>query len=397
MFKPKKDRIEYGGAIIGQEEMDAIFNVISSQGGRRWTIGLESEAFEKELAENTGVKRAVVVNSGSSALLLALTSLHLKRRSSVIIPALNFPTAFNAILQCGLIPHVVDIDLNTLNLDLEEVRLAVANNHNISAIIAVNIASNPVDLGKLRKIVGEKVSIILDNCDGYGTTISGKYVDSMADISCVSFHAAHIITMGEGGAILTDDNEIADRCRKLREWGRASGSDTIYRYPGFPKDYRERYVYEEVGYNMKPLELQCAMGRIQLKKLFSFKVKRIVNFRELYKRLSKYDKLQMVSWIPNADVCWFSFPFLCTGISRKKVMETLEKNNIECRTIFSGNVLRHPAYKDVEYLANNYTLPEMTMTNADIVMRDGVFISVHPSITKEMIEFIDKVIGKLCK
>ena len=252
MFRPIVDRIKYGGAMIGQEEKDAINRVLDSDNGSRWTVGEESIALEKELAEVTGVKRAVLTNSGSSALLVALTALHLPKGSGVIIPAVNFPTAYNAILQCGLVPVVVDVDINTLNLDLGEVAKAFIRRSDITAVIAVNIAGNPVDLITLRKIVGDHVKIILDDCDGYGTTFNGKMVEQYADIGCVSFHAAHIITMGEGGAVLTNDEELGTRALKLREWGRASGTENIYKYPGFPDDYRERYVYEEIGFNMIP-------------------------------------------------------------------------------------------------------------------------------------------------
>lgn len=386
MFKPKVDRISYGGAMMGNEEREAMLRVYDSQGGRRWTIGPESEAFEEELTEKTGVKRSVVVNSGSSALLLALTALKLPKGSQVVIPAVNFPTAFNAIIQCGLVPLVVDVDLKTLDIDLNEVEKLKG----YSAVIAVNIASNPVDLIKLREKVGDDCKIILDNADGYGTLVDGKFVDTYADISCVSFHAAHIITMGEGGACLTNDEELADRIKKLREWGRASGTDDLYDYPGLPDDYRSRYVYEEIGYNLKPLELQCAIGRVQLKKLEGFREKRLHNFTKLKEVFSKYPQFETVESLNNAQVCWFSFPFLCKDIPRKKVMDYLENNNIECRTIFSGNVLRHPAYKDIEYISYG------DLPNADRVMKDGMFLSVHPSITDEMIAFIDHCLGELC-
>lgn len=387
MFRPKIDRVSYGGAVIGLEEVKAVMDCMLTQGGTRWTVGESSIKFEEELAQKTGVKRAVVVNSGSSALLLALTALHLPKGSKVIIPAVNFPTAFNAILQCGLIPYVVDVDPKTLNIDLDEVRKAKG----YSAVIAVDIASNPVNLRELRSIVYDK-PIILDNCDGYGTLVDGKFVDTEADISCVSFHAAHIITTGEGGACLTDNEDLADRIKKLREWGRASGTDDIYDYPGFPEDYRSRYVYEEIGYNLKPLELQCAMGRVQLKRLEEFREKRLANARKMRAVFEKYPQFTLIDSPENAEVCWFSFPILCKGISRKKVMNTLEANNIECRTIFSGNILRHPAYENIEYVANSTEMP-----NADMVMKDGMFLSVHPSITDEMIEFIDQVLGGLCR
>jgi dTDP-4-amino-4,6-dideoxygalactose transaminase len=648
MFKPIKDRIEYGGAIMGNDEREAMLRVFDSQGGKRWTIGQESVLFEKELAEKVGVKHAVVVNSGSSALLVAIAALKLPKGSKVIIPALNFPTAFNAIIQNGLVPYVVDIDIDNLLLDMVEVKKAVAN-EKIDAVIAVNIASNPVDLEVLREIVGPDCKIVLDNCiakgtlvktnmgdkpieeirvgdmvltrkgykrvlrtmykgvqpvierfgviatpdhkfittkgkkalnvlkpsdilyscklpttetpttdilnqntgikesigtalvkeldictdtggkintvkslrdalftiktetpsimkhqtlrqlhqnnilrnilqkmedwklqiktlirqelellngislmlernfmpnttsgfgllgknqpmfaqsvnknirpfspqgqsfaqedvgrkaevydltvedaheffangilvsncDGLGTLYRGKYVETYADISCVSFHAAHIITMGEGGAVLTDDKTLADRSRKLREWGRASGTDTLYKYPGFPPDYRERYVYEEIGWNLKPLELQCAIGRVQLKKLETFRNARIKNFELLYDGLSHIPQLTPVFWNYLATVCWFSFPFLCEDGKREHIMETLERNNIECRTIFSGNILKHPAYQNVEYLSHSEEMPM-----ADKVMFNGVFISVHPSITEEMIKFILKVLEK---
>lgn len=390
MFTPKKDRISYGGAMIGKEEVKAIFDIIKSQGGRRWTIGPESVAMEKELAARTGMKRSVLTNSGSSALLVGIAALHLPKGSKVIIPAVNFPTAFNSIIQNGLVPLVVDIDLETLNLDLMEVRKAVKSYKDISAVIAVDIAGNPVDLKLLRKIVGKKIKIILDNCDGYGTKLNSKFIDTFADISCVSFHAAHIVTMGEGGAVLTNNEKIADRATKIREWGRASGTDKIYKYPGFPKDYKERYVYEEIGYNVKPLELQCAMGRVQLKRLEKFVTKRMKNYEELSKIFAKYPQFRVITAIESSFPCWFSFPIMCEGIERKLVMETLEKNNIECRTIFSGNILRHPAYKDVKVEKMG------EMPNADLVMEKGMFLSCHPSIVPEMLKFIDKVIGQLC-
>jgi len=388
MFTPKIDRISYGGAMIGQEEIDAIMGVIKSQGGRRWTIGEESLLFEEELAENTGVARAVVTNSGSSALLVAMTALHLPKGSKVIIPAVNFPTAFNAILQVNCVPVVVDVDPDTLLIDINEVKKAIKE-HDIKAVIAVNIAGNPVGLPKLREVVGGDTYIILDNCDGYGTKIQGDYVECFADLACVSFHAAHIITTGEGGAILGSNTELMDRCRKIREWGRASGSDKIYEYEGFPDDYRQRYVYEEIGYNMKPLELQCAMGRVQLKKINDFKRRRLMNFCRLESVFESYPQFQTMKYLDDANICWFSFPFRVKDGNRARVMDHLEGNNIECRTIFSGNVLLHPAYKNIEAIKIG------DLKYANQIMRDGMFISCHPSITDEMIGFIDKCLSRL--
>ena len=388
-YTPIVDRVEYGGASIGLQEVKAIIDVILSQDGKRWTIGSQAEAFEKELAGIVGVKHAIVTNSGSSALLVALQALHLPPKSLIVIPALNFPTAFNAIMQTGNIPYVVDIDPKTLLIDLEEVKKAIRF-ENIKAVIAVNVGSNPVDTVKLKNIVGPRAFVITDNCDGLSTTIDGKFVETYTDVTCTSFHAAHIVTMGEGGAVMTNNKEIADRSIKIREWGRASGTDKIYNYPGLPEDYRERYVYEEIGYNLKPLELQCALGRAQLTHLMEFKKKRLNNFNLLYTQLNKMPKLRMIEWLPNSEVCWFSFPFICEDVERKIVMDALEKNNIECRTIFSGNILRHPAYKNIAVFKHG------EMPNADEVMFKGMFISVHPSITKKMINFIVEVLKPIC-
>lgn len=387
-FEPNKTRIEYGGALVNQEERDAINRVLDSQGGRRWTIGEESIAFEKELAETTGVKHAVVVNSGSSALLVAIAALKLPKGSKIVIPACNFPTAFNAIIQNGHIPVVIDSELLTFNLKLADVAEAVIEYPDIKAVIAVNIAGNPVDLVELREIVGDRI-IVLDNADGYGTTLNDQFVETYADIACVSFHAAHIITTGEGGAVLTDNDEYAVRATKLREWGRASGTDKIYKYHGFPSDYKERYVYEEIGWNMKPLELQCAMGRVQLKRLQEFKAARRENYLWLATIFANFEKMfKLLDYLGNSDPCWFSFPLLVKGDNRGKVMQTFEDANIETRTVFSGNILRHPAYQDIEVIQVG------ALTNADIIMAHGMFLSCHPSLTQEMIEYIGEVASK---
>ena len=388
-FRPGIDRVEYGGAVIGQEEKEAINRVIDSQGGRRWTVGAEAEAFEKELAETAGVRYAVVTNSGSSSLLLAMTALHLPRGSKVIIPATTFPTAFNVIIQNFHYPVVVDVEMDTFNLDFEQVKKAMKLHPDIAAVLAVDISGNPVDLIKLREIVGPNVKIILDNCDGYGSKLNGVFIDHFADVACVSFHAAHIITTGEGGAVLTNNKQIADSARKLREWGRASGSDTLTKHPGFPEDYRERYVYEEIGYNIKPLELQCAMGRVQLKRLPDFRSRRAHNYEAMSKIFKKYPWFSQLRHIENSEPCWMHFPFLVQGMPRGYVMDTLEKANIETRTVFSGNILKHPAYKGIEAIQVG------DLHNAEDIMKRGMFISVHPSLTQEMIDYIDSVLAKL--
>lgn len=390
-FTPVKDRIEYGGAMLDGREQAAINAVINSQGGKRWTIGPESVAFEEELAKEVGVAGSVVVNSGSSALLVAISALKLPKGSKVIIPALNFPTAYSSLLQNGLVPVVVDCELDTLNIDAWEVDKALRQHPDIKAVIAINIAGNCVDMELLSQIVDDynpNIKIILDNCDGLGGKLGGVYIEKYADVSCVSFHAAHIITMGEGGAVLSDDPEILTRARKMREWGRASGSDTLTKHVGFPPDYRERYVFDEIGYNVKPLELQCAMGRIQLKKLKAFKKARKKNYDSLRKIFSKFSSVKLMDTTMGADPCWFSFPLLVEN--RPEVMGFFEANNVETRTIFSGNILKHPAYKNTEHIQIG------TLENSNYVMEHGMFLSVHPSLTPEMLKFIEVLAKEIC-
>lgn len=389
-LKPIKNRVEYGGCLIGKREENAILKTVQNQGRRRWTIGPQSVAFEKELAQKTGVDYAVLVNSGSSALLAAIQALKLPKGSKVIIPALNFPTAYSSILQAGYMPVVVDCDIETLNLSFKEVERALNEHPDVKAVVAVHVAGNVVDLITLRDIVGPERFIVSDNCDAYGSTLSNEYIDVWSDVSCISMHAAHIISMGEGGAVLTNIKEIADRARKIREWGRASGSDTLTKHEGFPPDYRERYVFEEMGYNLKPLELQCAMGRIQLRRLESFKKKRRANYTRIREIFSKYpETFRLIKELPNADNCWFAFPFLCEGIARPKVMEFLESMNIEVRTVFSGNILKHPAYKDEPHIQIG------DLSNANEVMVKGMFIGTPPILTKTQLNFVEKVIEEL--
>lgn len=393
-----KERIEYGGCLVGQEEEDAILKVIRQQGRRRWTIGPESVAFEKELALKTGVNHAVLVNSGSSALLAATLALKLPPKSKIIVPALTFPTAYSSIIQAGHTPVVVDCDKETLNISLDEVEEALKIFPEVKAVIAVHIAGNVVDLPALRNIVGDRY-IISDNCDGYGSTMvdpnsedwkGERYIDTYADVSCISMHAAHIISMGEGGAVLTNDATIADRARKIREWGRESGSDNLTKLEGFPEDYRERYVFTEIGYNLKPLELQCAMGRIQLKKLEKFKSERERVHDRLVEIFAKDNRFEVVKIdAQNANPCWFAFAFHCTGIKRAKVMDFFEKMNIETRTVFSGNILRHPAYKDGIHCQVG------TLKNSNYVMENTMFIGSPPFYTEEQLTYIEEVLKEL--
>ena len=389
-FRPIKDRVHYGGAVITDKEVNALLATINKNGGFNWTVGEKGAEFEKALADYTGHKHAVFTNSGSSALLLSLSALNLPKGSLVVLPATTFPTAFSSLVYAGYKPLVVDSKVETFNIDEKELGKAFKKVPNIKAVIAVNIAGNIPDLTAIRKITKKYgAKLILDNCDGFGGRYDNKPVESLADVAATSFHAAHIITTGEGGAVFTSDPEIAERARQFRDWGREGADDAPTELPGLPSDYPKRYSYPVLGFNLKPLELQAAVGLVQLKKLGKFKKIRTNNFGRLHKIFSKYPSLfTPVRTEDHADPCWFSFLIFIHGISKSVLVNHFAKNNIETRPIFAGNILRHPIGK-VQSLN--------ICPNADEILKKGLFIGLSPRTTPDMIKFIEKTVDDFVK
>ena len=380
-FIPGKTRIKYGGAVVDDRELKAIQRVLDRNW---WTLDEEGRLFEEELAKASSVRYALFANSGSSALLLAISSLMLPEGSEVIIPAVNFPTVASACLYNGLIPVYVDVDINSLCIDLDKAEKAVTKN--TKAIVVVNIAGNTIDISRLEKFKRLGIITILDNCDGFGSTYKKKYVESYFDVSATSFHAAHIITTGEGGALFTNSKVYYKSAKSIREWGRADETDAIdvAKKAGLPKDYPGRYTYITKGFNLKPIELQAAMGRVQLKKIEKIKKARLENYSLLAKGVRSKSLPFIISTSPiNTEISWFAFPMtLEQSDIRGNLRKFLEEKNIETRVIFAGNIIRQPAYKNTKY--KKYGLLE----NADKVLKDSFFISVHPSVTKKMVSYI---------
>jgi len=381
-------KFTYGGALIGEAEKKAIARIVESN---YWPAGEEVAQMEKEAAKYLGVKHAILANSGSSAGLLALTALELPKGSEVIIPATTFPTIFNIILQCGLIPVVVDSKIGTYNLDPIELKAAISEK--TKAIICVHAVGNPCDMVKVMKIANKhKIYVLEDNCDGWGGNIGEKKVGSFGHISFTSFHAAHIVAMGQGGGVFTSDQELARKVRMYRDWGRQSDiprRTNGKKWPTLPEDYDARFIYEKIGYNLGPLELQAAMGRIQLKKTERIKKYRKQNFNYLYKNLKKHDDLIMPVWVEDADVCWFSFP-LTTKSNRGKLVAFLEKKGIETRSLFSGNILKHPGYLDVECRS-------MELKEADYILEHSFWITTHPRYSPKDLKYIVDVFNEYYK
>mgnify|MGYP001607408075 CR=1 FL=1 len=385
----KKLKFTYGGALIGTAEKKAIMRVVNRN---YWPLAQEGEAMEREMAEYIGVNYGILANSGSSAGLLALSALELPKGSEVIIPAVTFPTIFNIILQCGLTAVVIDSKVGTYNLDVKEIEKVITKK--TKAIIAIHILGNPVDMSALMELAGRKNLIVLEDfCDAFGTTINGKKVGSFGHINFTSFHAAHIIAMGQGGGVFTNDKELAKNVKMYRDWGRQANLEARENteYPSLPKDQNPRFIYEKVGYNLSPLELQAAMGRVQLRKVEKIKRLRKRNFDYLYKELSKFPELIMPTWIEGADVCWFSFP-LSVKSNRGELLKYLEEKGIETRTMFAGNVVRHPAYTHA-YVERLYHI-RYELSGAEYILKHSFWITVHPRYSPKDLRYIVDVFKK---
>ena len=378
-------KIRYGGSTCDDKELKAIISSVEESiisGG--WQAGRQATLMEKEASKFLGVKHCVLTTSGSCAGLLALSALELPMGSEVIIAATTFPTIFNIILQCGLTPVVVDSKIGTYNFDVDEVEKAITKK--TRAIIAIHALGNPVDMPKLMKLVAnKKIYVIEDNCDGWGGSIGGKKIGSFGNVSITSFHAAHIVSMGVGGGVFTNNKEIAKKVRMYRDWGRQADinrSDN-QKWKTLPKDYNPRFIYDKIGYNFQILDLQAAMGRVQLKKAKRIKELRKKNFDYLYKFLSFKDELIMPKWIDVADVCWFAFPITYRG-DRGKLVAHLEKAGIETRSLFAGQIHKHPAYANSEYRLSG------DLKDSEYILEHSFWLSCHPRNTKADNDYIIK-------
>ena len=395
-MKTNKKIIKYGGAVTDlQEEKAIIRSIKNSRKTRNWQEAEEGKLFSTEAAKFLGVKHGILTNSGSSAGLLALSALELPVGSEVIISAVTFPTIFNIILQCNLIPVVVDAQIGTYGFDVDDVKKAITKK--TKAIIAIHPLGNPVDMPALMDMVKkqkQKIYVIEDNCDGLGTelmvdTDEGwpvyKKAGAFGDISITSFHAAHIVSMGVGGGVFTNNKELSQKVRMYRDWGRQADIDKSEnkKHLSLPQDYNPRFIYEKIGYNFQILDLQAAMGRVQLRKIKQIKKARQKNFEYLYEHLSKYPKLGMPHWVEGANVCWFAFP-LSVAEKRGKLLKYLEKRGIETRPMFSGNITRHPAYRNSNFKISG------ELEGADLITSHSLWISCHPSLTESDLRYIIK-------
>lgn len=392
------DRVPYAGRVIGEEERA----ILVEASLKCWlTLGEYGDRFEEKLKAFLGVRDAVLVNSGSSANLVALTSLcsdmlekPLRPGDEVVTPATTFPTTLSPIVQNGLVPVFVDCEIGTYNADAAEIEKAVGPK--TRAIVLPHTLGNVFDLDRVLALCRDRgLYLMEDTCDALGSRWNGKPVGSFGDFATVSFYPAHHITMGEGGAVVTNKAIHARAARSVRDWGRdcwcPSGvSDTCHKrfdwqLGDLPRGYDHKYIYSNIGYNLKPTDLQAAVGLAQIEKLPRFIEARKRNFRRLYDGLQGLPDLILPRWDPRADVSWFAFPITVrpgAKATRQDLVARLEAAKIETRMIFAGNLLRQPAYRNIRRRVVG------ELQNTDLVMTNTFFIGVYPGLTDPMLDYM---------
>lgn len=405
------DRIPYASRVYDYNEM---VNLVDSSLEFWLTSGRYTDEFERKLADYLKVKYCSLVNSGSSANLLAfmaLTSPLLKERKinrgdEVITVAAGFPTTVTPILQYGAVPVFVDVTIPQYNIDVNMLEKAVTNK--TKAVIIAHTLGNPFNLENVKEFCDKyNLWLVEDNCDALGSKyiINGeeKFTGTIGDIGTSSFYPPHHMTMGEGGAVYTDNPVLHKIIRSFRDWGRdcscPSGVDNLCKhrfdkqYGQLPVGYDHKYVYSHFGYNLKATDMQAAVGCAQIEKFPSFVEKRIYNFNKLKEGLKDLqDKLILPEACENSNPSWFGFLITCKeGINRNQLVKYLEEHGIQTRNLFAGNLIKHPCFDEIRDDGKSYRIVG-SLENTDRIMNDTFWIGVYPGMTDEKINYMIKCI-----
>lgn len=409
---PGKDTVQYAGPFFSEEEYIAAVETLLDG----WLVlGKKGMEFESKFPSLVDQKFGILTNSGSSSNLLMMSAMTSKRLfnfpkgTKVITPIAGFPTTINPIFQVGFEPMFVDIDLDTLNLNIEQVEVAAKLGAKI--ITFAHVLGNPPNMDELMSIVKEYNLILLEDCcDALGSFYDGKPLGGFGEYSSYSFYPAHHITMGEGGFVACKTNDQLIVARSFREWGRGCyctglkanllkngmcGSRFSNWLPSLPDEiFDHKYVYDEIGYNLKPIELQAAIGLIQLNKLDTIKTLRNKNHKRLYDIFSKYEEYFILpKATPKSDPSWFAFALTIKDgapFKRKDIVSFLESNKIQTRPYFAGNIMLQPAYEglmDASDVIDRYP-------NARKVTTDTFFMGTSPVITDEQLNYIALTVDK---
>ncbi len=397
-WRAGEDKVPYAGRVVGEEER---INLVDASLDCWLTLGEYGEKFEAKLKKVLGIRHAVLVNSGSSANLVAMTALcspaaedPLHPGDEVITPAVTFPTTLAPVIQNGLVPVFVDCGIGTYNADLDQVEAAISKK--TRAVVLPHTLGNVSDMDRVTALCRKHgLRLIEDACDALGSRWKGKPAGTFGDFASLSFYPAHHVTMGEGGAVLTDRAPLARLARSVRDWGRdcwcdPGASDTCgkrfrWKLGDLPGGYDHKYIYSTIGYNLKPTDLQAAVGLAQLEKLAGFVARRQANFKRLYEGLRDLPDLILPEWDPRAEVSWFAFPITVregAPFTRGDLVAHLEGRKIETRMIFAGNLLRQPAYRKIAHRVAG------DLKRSDLVMTNTFFVGVYPGLTAAMIDYV---------
>ncbi len=403
-FIAGKSRVNYAGRVFDERE---IVNAVEASLDFWLTEGRYSTEFAQKIAEFLNVEHVLLTNSGSSANLLAFSALtseklgdrRLKPGDEVISVAAGFPATVTPIIQYGLVPVFVDVDIETYNINIEQAEKAITDK--TRCIFIAHTLGNPFDLDAIMALANKhNLWVIEDNCDAFGSRYRGKYTGSYGHLSTISFYPAHHITTGEGGAIITDDAQLANLVRAFRDWGRdcycLGGENNTCRkrfsqqFGNLPFGYDHKYVYSEIGYNLKMTDLQAAIGVAQMDKIAEFCDRRRANFKKHYAIFEKYPQyFSLPRATENSDPAWFAFIVTVKAdapFTRDKITAYLNRKLIETRNLFAGNMTKQPAF-----VGKNWRIAE-TLEVTDNIMNNTFFLGTYPGLTDEMFAYEAAVI-----
>jgi len=410
-FTPGETMVNYAGRVYDAQEMQ---NMVSAVLDFWLTAGPYAEQFERKLGHFLGVREVIPVNSGSSANLVATTTLtswqlgekRLRPGDEVIVPAASFPTTVNPLIQNQLTPVFIDSCLGDFNLDVDQLEAAVSPR--TRALIFAHTLGNPANMDAVMAFVQKhNLFLVEDTCDALGSRWDGRLLGTFGHLATLSFYPAHHITMGEGGALYTNRPRLAKIARAVRDWGRdcycgydnpVNGKCGIRferEVPGIPGYYDHRYYYTEIGYNLKLTDPQAAMGLAQMEKLPDFIAARKRHFAYLYEGLRPFQEFLMLPiWHEKADPSWFAFPLLVkkeAPFMRHELTRFLEAHKVQTRLLFAGNILKQPGYQNITHRVIG-DLPV-----ADEIMRGAFFIGVYPGLDSARLEYMIEIFEKFFK
>ncbi len=408
-FIPGKTYIPVSGKVFDDKEL---LQLVDSSLDFWLTTGRYAAEFEQRFAEWMGVKHCLLVNSGSSANLLALTALtspklgdkRLQPGDEVITVAAGFPTTVNPIFQNQLVPVFIDVKFPTYDIDTDQLEAALSDK--TRAIMVAHTLGNPFNLEKVIEFAQKHdLWLVEDNCDAVGSLYNGQKTGTFGHLATVSFYPAHHMTMGEGGAVLTSDTRLKKIVESFRDWGRdcwcAPGVDNTcnkrfgWQLGDLPFGYDHKYTYSHVGYNLKMTDMQAAVGCAQLDKLPEFIAKRRYNFQFLSEQLQDLqDVLILPEAAPNSEPSWFGFPIFVrkeAPFTRNELVKYLEEKRIGTRLLFAGNLVRQPLYQGLNYRVVG------NLTNSDLVMQGVFWLGIFPGLTEEMLAYTAATLREFCR